>query len=452
MMQKMIGLAIGLAALTAACGESDDPSAPTRRDMGGGSGTVDAGGNGGGDPLVFGAPEVVDGLSSSDAVGDFAVARIGPDGVIGVGYAVDLLTGSQVVRVAERNGPSDWNIEDAAFPASDIPNAPGSRTDAVGFDYVDGRPAVVFWGGDMVELPGELSPYEGPTDLQIAERNGGTWATRTLVQNSGQAAGTCKDGVEYCNRGTVIGSQPAMVARPGGGFAAIYRDIHFGFGTEDFRRSDAEIITEGAGAYHRIADVERSGPLSTGITTFDDGRVVAAYFIDNPDRASERGVWVAIESGDGFELSQVDDAGTNQRVSVATDNGTIWVAFYDVDDTDLIVGSTDDEGETWNVERVDDRGITGQYPSIAIDQEGRPVVAYAFCASVSAGCGSNNPSAEVRVARLENGAWVQHLVDDGQGLGNVGAFNSLIVLPDGRLGIAFQDTRNNDLLFALEEE
>jgi len=451
-MNKTLGLALGLTTFALACGSEDDPTDPTRRDMGSGPGTADTGGNGGGDPLVFGAPEVVDGLNTSDAVGDFAVARVGPGGVVGVAYAVDLSSGTQVLRLAERNGPADWTIEEAAQPAAETPSAPGSRTDSIGFDYVDDRPSVVFWGGDMVELPPEVSPYEGLTDLQIAERNGGAWSTRTLVQNSAEAAGTCKDDQNYCNRGVVVGSQPSMVARPGGGFAAVYRDIHFGFGMEDFRRSDAEVYVEGAQSYHRIADAERSGPLSPGITTFDDGRVVTAYFIDNPDRVSERGVWVAVETGDGFELSQVDDAATSQRVSVTTNGGTIWVAFYDVDDTDLIVASSDDEGETWSVERVDDRGITGQYPSIAIDQEGRPIVAYAFCASVSSGCGSNNPNAEVRVVRLEDGEWAQYVVDDGQGLGNVGAFNSVVVLPDGRLAVAFQDTRNNDLLFAMEEQ
>ena len=441
-----------LSTLVLCCGSEDEPTAPTRRDAGSGAGTADMGGNGGGDPLVFGVPEVVDGLNTSDAAGDFAVARVGPNGVIGVAFGVDLLDGTQVLRVAERNGPANWTIEDAARPAAETPSAPGSRTDALGFDYVDGSPAVVFWGGDMVQLPPEISPYEGLTDLQIAERRGGDWATRTLVQNSAEAAGTCKDNQQYCDRGVVVGSQPTMVARPEGGFAAIYRDIHFGFGAEDFRRSDAEIFVEGAGSYHRIADAERSGPLNPGITTFDDGRVVAAYFVDNPDRASERGVWVAVENGDGFVLSQVDDAATSQRISVTTGGETIWVAFYDVDDTDLIVASSDDEGETWDVERVDDRGITGQYPSMGIDAEGRPIVAYGFCASVSAGCGSNNPNAEVRVARLEDGDWEQYLVDDGQGLGNVGAFNSLVVMPDGRLAVAFQDTRNNDLLFAMEEE
>jgi hypothetical protein len=117
-----------------------------------------------------------------------------------------------------------------------------------------------------------------------------------------------------------------------------------------------------------------------------------------------------------------------------------------------VVATSDDDGETWTVERPDQRDDTGLFPDLAFDDLGREVVSYTYCGRAGGGdCpGDLGPDSQVRLARREGGDWAIYTVDDGQGFGNVGTDTNVVVYPDGHLGVTFRDSRNADLVFAEE--
>jgi hypothetical protein len=440
-----------LAATAAACSEDDSTGDPTRLD--GSMPMMDSG-----QPMTTPPEfdfEIVDGLGSPAVMGDFAVATIAPDGSPAVAYGSLDTMNRRTIRFATRNPDGTWTTEEAVDPDAFDPSVDDNDLlqvgGGLGFDFVDGTPTLAYLGGTEAD-PGQPAPLVvGAGDLVVAERTGGTWNERILVEDSNRNE-PCPSPQNLCNQGTRVGFSASLVGLDGG-LAIAYQDNHRDFGAEQ-DRPDLEVFVEGAGALNTAVNPESTAGFFSSITTLPDGRIAIAHYIRDAEEERDNGVWAAVQvTGAEFTQTQVDRARTNQRTSiVAAPDGTLWLAFFDVDDQDLVVANSSDDGVTWDVERVAEAGNTGLYPSIGFDVLGRVVVAHTFCGSFGdTDCpGALGFDSEVRLARLEGDSWEIYLVDDGQGSGGVGAFNSLVRTGDGRLGIAFQDTDNNDLLFSLE--
>src|SRR5204862_7467062 len=122
------------------------------------------------------------------------------------------------------------------------------------------------------------------------------------------------------------------------------------------------------------------------------------------------------------------------KIAIATQqSGRMWIVFNHSDNVSLVAVHSDDDGMTWsNQETIDDDGKTGLHPGMTIDNLDRPVIAYGYCGRRS---DSECPNmllsrSMVKMARLETDGWKTYDVDDGQGYGHVGFFNSVLNLPD----------------------
>ena len=204
-----------------------------------------------------------------------------------------------------------------------------------------------------------------------------------------------------------------------------------------------------------LVDSERSGGSFGDIAFKPDGSVVVGYYLYRPDPAVDRvGIWVAYGSPGSYETRRVSTSGTSSKVSIAVaSDGTIYLAFFALDARDLVLATSTDGGDTWTTEAVDASGQTGLHPSLALDPQDEPVIAYTYCGATSdRDCpGTLGEDAEVRLARREGGEWKRFRIADGQGFGGVGLFNSLVVGADGKAAVAFQDSTNSDLVFVEED-
>lgn len=430
--------------LLLACGSSN-PGTSDGGAADGGTMTQDMG-ESSQDPVF--ACEVVDGLGSNSIVGDNTAIALTDDGRPALAYGV-VPSGSsdREIHYAEQDANGDWSTELIVRPGANAPG--GGELTGLGLAFVQGVPHVVYQGGDDDGVA--TTPF--PTDLMLSEKRGGTWTERTLVDTSAEAPATCDEIQNYCNTGGVVGTHASIKANQGG-FAVVYRDTHFGFAKDDFGRSDVEVYAEGGPFTNSNVDPVRSGG-AFGDLAFTAGGMVVAYNLEKPIAGEERtGVWAAFYDGAAWQLRRVSESQTTSKVSIGeAPDGTIYLAMYHANNADLVVASSSDGGDTWTTETPDSRGKTGLHPSLSFDAQGRPVVAYAYCGPQSEqGCpGQLGQRSEVRLARKEAGGWATYTVDDGQGNGFVGLFNRIVTLPDGKLGVAFQDSRNNDLLFAREQ-
>lgn len=395
------------------------------------------------------AYEVVAGLETAADIGDNARLALQQNGEPAVAYGVvPAQSTERQIHVAERQSDGTWTSEMAIIPGANAPG--GGDLVGLGFDYVDGTPHLAYIGGDDDGNP--LTPF--PTDLMLATRQGG-WSERTLVDTSGEAPATCDEIQDYCNFGGVVGTHASLAARPGGGgFAVIYRDTHNGFARDDLARSDTEVYAEGGPFTNSNVDPVRGTGSFADVAWLSNGNLVTAYALEEPHPNEDRlGVWAAYYDGADWQPRRVSPSLTTARVALAVaPDDTIWLAFHASDGADLVVAKSDDGGESWQSEIVDGTGKSGLYPSIAVDTEDRPVVAYTYCGKQSdRDCpGKLGGDSVVRLARLEGGEWKLYTIDDGDGFGGVGLFNSIAVLPDGKLGVAFKSAETKDLIFTKE--
>ncbi|MBK8009895.1 MAG: exo-alpha-sialidase [Deltaproteobacteria bacterium] len=433
------------------CGSNDESNGGGRD-----AGILDAAGDGGPTDAWTWTPsftdEVVEGLSSEAVVGDFAEMVLSPSGEPSIAYGyVPAASDVPEIHFAQRSSASGtWTTERVVIPAANEPQTNGTIR-GLGLGYVDGLPHVVYIGGDDDDR-GVISDL---TDLMLSTRSaGGTWSERTLVDTSGEAPGVCPGTQDTCNFGNVVGSNAAIaVDAAGSAFAVSYRDTHGGFALEDLRLSDVEVYSEGGPFQNSNVDPVSSGGDAGNILFTASNKILVVY---NREVALTSdpviGVWAALYDAGTWTKVKVWDqpSGSKLRLAQAPD-GLIYMAIYDQTRSDLVLASSDDDGMTWTTETIESIGYTGLHPSVAIDLEGDPVIAYTYCGPAGGGCSTLGAKSEVRVTRKKGGSWITRRVHDGQGFGGVGYFTSVQVLADGKLVFAFQDSRNSDLVFVREE-
>lgn len=118
--------------------------------------------------------------------------------------------------------------------------------------------------------------------------------------------------------------------------------------------------------------------------------------------------------------------------SLSEHDGSIYVAFQDVGNYDMLFGELSGDGTLAAVEIVDDGEFRGADASVAW-VDGEPAVAFQDAV--------NN---DVILARREAGVWTttQHISD-----GAVGFHNNLALGSDGRLNLAVFNHSTNDIVF-----
>ena len=387
------------------------------------------------------SPRVVDGLgNATSVVGDNAVLALNPaTGQPAVVYgAIPGNSPDREIRYAERNPDGSWSTPTLVVRPGETAGTTGDIV-GLGFAFVGDAPHVVYLGGDGDG--NDLTPY--PTDLMLSRRTGATWSEQVLVDTSNEANSTCPAGTQnYCNFGNVVGTH-AAIAGTGNRYFVAYRDTHGNFAKDDFELSDVEIVSSGISA-DRSVDLSRGGGPYLGVALTPDERPVLAYNIQTDNLV---GVWSAVWQASGWVLRQVSEFPTTARVAVAATNDTLYVAYFDSVNNDMVLATSTD-GDTWASETVESGGKVGLHPAIAIDPAGQPVLAYTYCGPTSdRDCpGSLNGQSEVRLARRVAGDWDITAVDDGVNNGGVGLFNSLVITGDGTIYVAFQDTQRNDLV------
>lgn len=441
-------LASWLLVALSACGE-ETPGRASRTTAPPGGSPGDAGSS---PPGLAATVEIADGLGSEALLGDPLDLIALPSGTVAAVYAASPPGARRrVLRYAERVAEDDWRVEDIVEPGGAAPEQLEILSVSAGF--WDGTVHVTYLGGD--DDGQATTPF--PTDLALASRGpSGTWTERLLVDTSGEAAGVCPDLQNYCNTGHVVGSHAALAVASSGAWAVLYRDTHFGFAKDDLERSDTEIVRSSGAA--TLVDAERGGGAWGRLAFLPSGRLAAAYLVEAELAGrDERGIWVAIEDETGgFDLVRVTELSTTHRIGLAAaPSGTLWLAFYEPGESDLVVARAEPPYTSWSLELVDELGFTGLHPDLTLGADGAPRVAFGFCGLASAaGCpGSPGAQAEVRLARRRmDGAWDLAVVDEGDGRGGVGFYNRLARLPDGRLAIATQDARNFDVRVAIVEE
>ncbi len=397
----------------------------------------------------------IDGLSNPGVYGDYAVLALDPTtGEPAIAYAAINEANERQLRYARRVA-GQWSVE--TILTRDPTQNEGSLV-GLGFAFVDGVPHVTYIGGDNDGNPN--TPY--PTDLALRTRTGGEWSSEQLLaQFSSDAASVCPDMIGNCASGNVVGTHSAIAAR-GGNYVVGYRDTYCGFGDTDLTRSDVDVFASGLSFTREVADPCRSGGAFLGIALTVDGRPVIAYNIEEEVASQPRkGVWVSTWNGTEWLRQRLGPGVTSSRTSVAAaDDGTLYVAYFDssLDKFDLVFATSTNGGLTWETEETDEglppraftNGKVGLDPSVALDADGRPVIAYTYCGETTdRDCpGSLGPDSEVRLARPNpDGTWNVTLVSNGDLFGGVGRFNSVAVAPGGTVYVAYQN-RQGDLFIA----
>ena len=435
-------------AFLAACSGDSAPLPPADL-LDGGDNRPDAGNPPPG--LTIMPSEIADGLNSDAVLGDPMELIVTPNGTLAVIYgAIPVGQGQRTIRFAERMSADTWRVETAVVPGSAAPNQ--GELLALSAGVWNNQVHVVYLGGDDDNTA--TSPF--PTDLVLAtQAPNGLWSEQTLVDQSGEAFGNCPDFQNTCNVGGVVGSHASLAVNTNGDWAVVYRDTHFGFALDDLRRSDVEVYRSNGSA--TLFDPERGGGAWADVTYLPNSNDLAVAYLVESDVSGQDvpGLWVVTDIGGVLTPTKVTDQTTTHRVSLeAQADGTLWLAWFDAGTESLSVGRSVAPYTSWTVERIDEAGSTGLHPDMKIAPSGQPYIAYAYCGPASdRNCpGGPGANAEIRLARYTGSRWQIDPIADGDGRGGVGFFTRLAILPFGELAIAYQDTRNLDVVVSIVQE
>ncbi len=110
------------------------------------------------------------------------------------------------------------------------------------------------------------------------------------------------------------------------------------------------------------------------------------------------------------------------------------VAYFDGTHGDLKYGHFD--GIRWAIESVDIKNSTGLYPSLTFDRNELPVISY-----------YRKTTGDLRIARKTDlGAWTIQAIDTAN---DVGRDTAISIDPTGRIGVAYADSSQGHLKYAL---
>lgn len=191
-------------------------------------------------------------------------------------------------------------------------------------------------------------------------------------------------------------------------------------------------------------DVDGTGAFNS-IAIGTDGNPVVSYY-DNPPEGNLKVLHCndRVCDGSGDTLNVVASSGdVGQYTSIAIGkNGNPVIAYYDVTNKDLKVARCNDRacaGGNETISTVDGAGDVGEFASLAIGLDGNPVIAY-----------YKRSSGDLRVARCNDPACAggNEKRSTVAATDDVGQYASLGLGLDGRPVIAFYDVTHHFLKIA----
>ncbi len=359
-----------------------------------------------------------------------------------------------------------WNVCYAAGSAGNytsqvVASQPYLGPTGVGLAFdPSGSPTLAFTG------VGSTPAMEacGSNDLFVTTLQGSAFGTPVQVSNGSTVDGFvgtqymggagCPEGV--CDTGDTAGFWPAVAFDPGGTSFMPYRDVHFGFGLDDFAKSSVDLaegsggsyqllqidVGMGGGQYNRIAlspaglpSVLQYNQKGASPGLYLDSQVMAGSFVAQ----QAAGVWTSQQIFTG----QVDE----QLGFAISASGLFAAAYYDLGSSSLLYIESMD-GTTWSTPvPVDTNGNTGFYPSLAFDANGDPAIAYYRCNGQSAGVGACDPATDgLYLARRSGTAWTPAVVQADPSVTD-GLYPALAFV-NGSAVIAFEEMSSTDLTSA----
>ncbi|HEX8340148.1 MAG TPA: alginate lyase family protein [Tepidisphaeraceae bacterium] len=179
--------------------------------------------------------------------------------------------------------------------------------------------------------------------------------------------------------------------------------------------------------------------------TFNDiaydtaGRLHQVYF-DRDDLnlkyavRDTNGVWSTVETIDPSPY-----AGYNPSLAIDKNNRP-GVAYQDAANGDLRYAYLSPLTNAWDVQVVDVKGSTGAYPSLVFNRNNSPSIAY-----------YNKTNGDLRLAQADTKAWLIQTLDSK---GDVGRFPSLQLDPNrptaSKFAVAYEDTTNGSFRYAIQ--
>ncbi len=184
-----------------------------------------------------------------------------------------------------------------------------------------------------------------------------------------------------------------------------------------------------SGGWWQVRTIDSAGTVGEGTAlALDQANHAWIAYYDG----SNANLKVARETSSGWQLQVVDsvgDTGREPAIAIGPD-GVVHVAYHDV--TNNLLKHAYYKDSHWNIETI----ATGSSePSIAVDARGFLYVSY-----------YDNVNYNLKFAYSTDGSWKYELVDSP---GDVGMFNAIGIGTDNRVRIAYLDSTNGDLKFAV---
>lgn len=416
--------------VTFGCSSSDE-SAPRA--------TSSLDGGGGGGPEVGAPPFKVQELEGCGGAGTQAVAAVSGSKVA----FASLAPTTKSSPCTTMNGVSQVQVWDVCYAASQgqgryetrvVTSEPYVAPTGVGLALDPaGEATLAFTGG------GPASLRCGASELFFARTAGGTFGAPTRIASGSKSGALVPDQAvhcaaqDVCNQGDATGFWPSIAFDPAGRPAVVFRDLHFGFATDDFASSDVEFAS-GPGFSLLTVDVARGGGTYLRLAFTPAGKAAVAHY--NADKPS---IWINRESDAGWQSQKVADGEIGEQLGFAVSRqGLFGLAFYD-DGSSRLRFMESSDGATWSPpSNVDLDGSTGFYPSLAFDDAGEPAIAYYRCNSR----GPSEPSCDASqdglyLARRKGGTWQVQAVRTQSGLFE-GLYPALAFV-NGKAAIAYQE-------------
>ncbi len=176
-------------------------------------------------------------------------------------------------------------------------------------------------------------------------------------------------------------------------------------------------------------------------TVFDKSNILHMAYYEPATRKlmyttrSDAGLWTTPTS--------VDNSGAEvgQHLSLAMDQaGRPAIAYYDATNANLKY-ATLSQGMTWSTRVIESTKSTGQVPSLIFNSIGEPNIAF-----------YSKSSGRLRYASFDWGTdkWSTFTIDGSSS--NVGLYSSLAITAGGDIAVAYADQANGELKFAYPED
>ena len=381
---------------------------------------------------------------------------VGPNGTVGVATLAWTDSKSTCMTM---NGPAEARVYDVCvaesvgggvFKATKLSSEKYLSLTGVSLAYAANGDAAVAWTGNAKGVP-PATLRCGASNLLLATGTGGFFSPPKAIATTSQAKTLVPDQAknciqDVCNQGDATGYWPAVAFDKAGQPAVAFRDLHFGFATDDFASSDVE-YAPGPGYPITTVDVARGGGTYARLAFLPSGDPAILHYNGERDLAVD-GLWLDFVVGGAWKAQRIADVRAGEQLGFAIrpakgeSDQLFAVAFFDEAGGKLVYLESVN-GADWRAPAdVDTDGITGQFPSLAFGPDGEPAIAYYRCRDYDPkdrNCDRDKDG--LFVARRANGVWRVETVVAEAGVFD-GGYSSIGFVA-GKAVIAYQ-TRSYD--------